>query len=829
MRSCTLFFLIGLFVAIRLFLSSPFVHFSLLISFLILAALLIGVGGAFAFDILPKYCRISKCSQIPKNAITKCLAILFPLLLALILGFAWGTFSIHSRLSHWLPKNLEGKTLVAQGVIASIPQQKNRSVRFLFKINRLQNNPHVVSLPMKVRLSWYGHFPRLKVGDKWALSVRLKRPHGFHNPAGFNYENWLMEQGVGATGYVYGKGKNSLLASDHWSYPISRIREFLAASIRSTLVDNKMSGLIVALSVGDRSGISQQQWQIFRATGTSHLMAISGLHIGLVAGFFYVVINFLWRRVGTLALWLAAPEAGAIAALVGGLLYSAMAGFSLPTQRALIMIAVAMIALLFRRELKPFNALSIALIIILVLDPLAILSSGFWLSFGAVSVIIYGVSSRLKIKSLWWRVGRVQWVVTMGLLPLTLLFFQQASLGGLGANVVAIPWVGFVVVPLTLAGTLLVAISPYSAAILLKLAAMSLNWLWLLLTKLGNLPHFVWYHTLSNPLVFIAAVIGILLLIAPRGLPARWLGILWLVPLFLIKPARPENGTVWLTLLDVGQGLSAVIQTHNHTLVYDTGPRFSESFNAGDAVLIPFLRYRGVSKIDTLVISHGDSDHIGGAHPLLKSIPADLVLTSVPDRFPHQHTKLCRKGQHWEWDGITFKMLFPVPAFMNKNNNKSCVLAIRAGNNQILLTGDIEAPAERYLVRHERSELKSTILIAPHHGSITSSTVPFVNAVDPKYVLFPVGYRNRFHFPSQVVLDRYRRVGAQVFRTDGGGAVGFLVSGLSALVRGEEVTSFHSVGVLVPEKSSEDRGELGDGLNVGNSVISNDFSSDNGI
>lgn len=709
------------------------------------------------------------------------------LLLALTLGFSWVALAIHSELEHRLPKNLEGKTLLVQGVIASIPVTKLHSISLLFQIRTLNHSQYssVVRLPMKVRLSWYGKFPgaqrthtaKLKIGDAWMLAVRLKRPHGFKNPGGFDYETWLMQQRISATGYVYSKGKNILTSSSPWSYPIGRMRELIAQHIGSILKNNSMKGLILALSVGERSSISQTQWQVFRATGTSHLMAISGLHIGLAAGFFYFAINFLWRRMGTLALWLAASQAASIAALLGAITYSAMAGFSLSTERALIMIAVFMSATLFRRALKPMSALFIALLFILAWDPFVVLSPGFWLSFGAVGSIIFGMSLRLNAKSLWWRVGRVQWVVTLGLAPLTLFIFHQASLGSLGTNFVAIPWVGFIVVPLTLSGSLLTFISPHLAEILIKLAATSLNLLWNFLVWSSHLPHFVWNHVISHPIVFISAQLGAILLIAPRGLPGRWLGIICLLPLFMIKPARPEWGELWFTLLDVGQGLSAVIETHGHTLVYDTGPRYSDSFNAGDAVLIPFLKYRGLNKIDTLVISHGDNDHIGGAQPLLKAIPTTEILTSVVNRFPNQNTKLCRAGQHWEWEGVKFKMLFPTKAFMNEDNNSSCVLAVSVGDEQILLTGDIEALAERYLVKYaarhgtHNSYLKSSILIAPHHGSITSSTVEFVHAVDPKYVLFPVGYRNRFHFPSRVVVARYGAIHSEMYRTDREGAI----------------------------------------------------------
>jgi competence protein ComEC len=479
----------------------------------------------------------------------------------------------------------------------------------------------------------------------------------------------------------------------------------------------------------------------------------------------------VWRRFPTLVNKFPAQHAGAVAALLMALIYSALAGFSIPTQRACLMLTFFLLALLMRRKIGAWYAWSFALLCVLLLNPLTVLTESFCLSFGSVALIIYGVSGRLSPKGLWWQWGRIQWVIALGLIPLSIALFQQCSLISFAANSVAIPWVGFIVVPLSLFGSFLFIFSNHAAALVLTLADKILSVLWIVLTWFSHLPNVVWYQTVPHTWMLVAAVIGMIFLLFPIGVPGRYLGIIWLLPLALYKPITPQKGEAWLTLLDIGQGLSAVVQTEKHTLVFDTGPKLSASFDMGDSVVVPFLHSINTKKIDMLVISHGDNDHIGGAAAVMSQLPVERVKTSVPKYFTH--ADLCLRGESWNWDDVNFTFLYPTQETLNKDNNSSCVLRISSSKQQILLTGDIEKFAEKDLVANLPNNLPSTILIAPHHGSKTSAIKNFVNLVAPKYVLFATGFRNRYHFPHPSVVKLYQEKNVIAYNTAYTGAIQF--------------------------------------------------------
>ena len=681
------------------------------------------------------------------------------------LGFFWSLLYAHSIINWSLPDNLVGKNITVTGYIASLPQQDDIHEKFLFKTSKT-----------RLQLSWYGNYPKLTVGDKWRLLVKVKRPHETMDPGAFDYEKYLFQHKVRAIGYVKPSKLNICLSSKKYKYPINRLRQHLAEKINYALYDKPLKGLIPALTVGDRNSITQQQWNVFRNTGTSHLVAISGLHIGLVSGFIFLFLNFIWRRIPYLTLRLPAPKAGAIGALFAALIYSAMAGFSLPTERALAMITVFMLVMLLNRNIKPWHAFFVALLIVLILNPLSSLSAGFWLSFGAVAMLIYCFSGRLKTGGLWWKWGRAQLVVVLGLMPLCLLLFQQFSLVSLFANIIAIPVMGFVVVPLSLLGCIF-------SKWLLILAEKILELLWIYLSWLANHHWAIWHHGIVNYWILGTTLVGIVLLCAPRGFPRRSIGIIWLLPLFFYQPIGPKAGQVWFTLLDVGQGLASVVRTQHHVLIYDTGPKYSVSFDTGKAIVVPFLRSLGINNVAMLVISHGDNDHIGGAQSVLAMLNVKEIRTSVPKRFPQQNAKYCRTGQSWQWDGVYFQFLSPKKNSGLQGNDASCVLKIIDGKNSILLTGDIEALTEHILVGARSSRpylqnnLKANILIAPHHGSNSSSTWAFINAVRPNYVLFPVGYLNRYRFPSKKVIARYEAMHAKLFNSVDSGAITFKFNG----------------------------------------------------
>ena len=688
-------------------------------------------------------------------------------------GFLLALLQANAILATSLPAELEGQDLVIEGVIDSLPEQRQYGQRFVFKPEKAINPelPREI-LPAKIRLNWYRTHEKPQVGQRWQLKVRLKHAHGFMNPGGFDYEGWLFRHGIRATGYVRKAEENRYISQEGgFGYWLDAKRARLAQQIDQALPDSQFKGMIQALAIGLRQQISDEQWDVLVKTGTNHLMAISGLHVGLVAGLAFFLLSWCWRRSVRLLHLYPASKAGALAAIVAALVYAALAGFSVPTQRALTMVVVFMLALLWQRHRRPSDGLLLALLIVLALDPLAVMDAGFWLSFAAVAIILFGLGGRMGGQKGWSKWGKIHLLIAIGLLPLTLLLFQKASLISPLANLVAVPLVSLLVVPLVLLGTLSLAVIPMVGQALLQLADLCLQLLWPLLEWLAQLPAAQIYQAFVSGWVIIPLCIGIAWLLAPRGWPARWLGGVWLLCAFCLPHDRPEQGEAQFILLDVGQGLAAVVETQNKILVFDTGPKFSSSFDTGEAVVLPYLISRGLDRIDTLIVSHGDNDHIGGAESLMQSMPVTTLLTSAPNELAHHNAKQCQAGQRWHWDGVLFELLHPDARFDQDENNNSCVLKVTTAAGALLLTGDIEKQAERYLSKTRRAELQADVLVVPHHGSKTSSTDDFIQAVGPRWALFPVGYRNRFKLPRQVVVDRYDQVGAEAWASGWHGAI----------------------------------------------------------
>ena len=700
----------------------------------------------------------------------------FGLLSAACFGLLWAACHGHWQLRHDLAPALEGEELLVTGVVASLPQRQPRSMRFVFEPDKALLAGKAVTVPERLRLSWYNDFPAmLAPGQRWQLQVRLKRPWGMMNPGGFDYEGWLLQQGIRATGYVRRSEQNLLLENAPWRMPLQRLRAGLHERLEKALGEHPARGLIIALALGERDAITDRQWRVLLASGTNHLVAISGLHVGLVAGLAYFLAGLGWRRCSRCCLRLPSPKVAALAALLAGLLYAALAGFSIPTQRAMLMLMVILGALLWQRPLAPLRALLLALWLVLLWQPTAVLAAGFWLSFLAVALILFGMGGRLRSTGLWWKWGRVQWLVGIGLLPLLLLFFQQGSLSAPVANLLAVPLVGFLVVPLTLLGTAVLGLWEQGGGEVLRATASLIQWLW---PGLEGLAQHVPLLTSSAPLwTLLPALAGMAWILMPRGWPLRGMGVVLFLPMVLLRPAPPTPGTAEFTLLDVGQGLAAVVQTHRHTLVFDTGPRFPSGFDTGKAVLLPFLRDRGIERVDMLVVSHGDNDHIGGARSLTEGIPVSRILTSVPGKVTWAERDACRRGETWRWEGVDFSLLHP-PGLsrQGRGNNDSCVLKVTANGQSVLLPGDIEAEAERALLA-SAADLQAQVLVAPHHGSKTSSTEAFVAAVRPRWVLYPVGYRNRYGFPVAGVAARYRQAGVDGYASYETGALSMVLGG----------------------------------------------------
>lgn len=689
-------------------------------------------------------------------------------------GIAW--LQAADKLAAILPADLEGRDLLAQGTVTGLAEQFNQGWRFRYTIDRYRKNGVWVAADTPVRLNWYRATRTPRPGEQWQLRVRLRQPHGFANPGSFDYEGWLYRHDIYATGYVRKSSDNRLLGIAA-RYSIDRLRDRLSQLLDSTVANSDNRALFKALVIGQRDEIAPGQWEVMRRTGTGHLMAISGLHIGLIAGLVFMVTKRLWVWLPQqIALRVPAASAAILCAFFAAGLYALIAGLSIPTQRAFIMVGAVCLARLPARRADLPGSLAIAMVAVLVHDPASVLSPGFLLSFAAVALIALGTRGVGLVKSgIVHRLSgllKVQWRLSLGLLPLTIILFQQAAWLSPIANLFAVPWMSIAVVPLAVAGTVASPISQFLAEAMLALANAGLSVLWWTLEWLAALPGARWLHGPPPVWTWLPAIAGIALLLAPAGIPARWTGLILLLPAISSSPQRPLPGEVWLTLLDVGQGLASVVETTNHVLVFDTGPRWNSGFDTGRAVLVPFLLRRGITTVDQLVISHGDNDHIGGAKSLTERLPVSDILASVPEKIDWRKAEPCHAGQSWQQDGVQFRFLHPEAGATGSENNRSCVLVVETrSGRKLLLTGDIERQAEKRLVESFPETLGASVLIAPHHGSRTSSTPDFLAAVGADLVLIPAGYRNRFGFPHPSVFRRYVNTGARIFDTGRNGAI----------------------------------------------------------
>ncbi len=701
----------------------------------------------------------------------------------------WASTQAYCRLSDHLPYEWEQKTIVLQGVVASVPELMERGERFNFVIEKTLTPQAIV--PKHISLNFYqehafvessekadatqSYIQQFHAGERWQLSVKLKRPHGTLNPHGFDFEAWALSENMRATGSIKAKAGMKKLDSLvlQPTYLIAHLRELIKQKIAKVLAGQPYVGVIQALVMGDDSQISAQDWQVFLRTGITHLISISGLHITMLAGLGFAFTQAIWRRLPSLTLKVPARKAATLAGALIAFAYALLAGFSVPTQRTLYMLLVFAVALWSGRQWALTQVLCIALFFVVFIDPWAVNAAGFWLSFGAVGLIGFVLNGRIKT-SYWFKTALVtQWAITIGMLPILLMLFNQTSIISPIANALAIPIVSFVVTPLALLGSFLPFDSP------LLVANMAMNGLMRALLWFNNLPLAAW-HQASPPVwtVFLA-MFGVLFLLLPRGVPLRFLGLLGLIPMFFIQPERPALGEMNVTVLDVGQGLSVLVQTKNHTLLYDTGPKFNAQSDAGSRIILPYLYAQGVAKLDGLVVSHDDIDHSGGLDSIAQNFPIDWMLSSFQSEMttPSMKQIACQTGQAWTWDKVKFEVIYPTKThLMNdtlKDNNKSCVIRITSKMGSLLLTGDIEKEAENFLLVEniETQKLKSDVLIVPHHGSKTSSQVAFIEAVAPQISIFTVGYLNRFGHPKQDVVSRYQLQNKHLFRSDHDGAV----------------------------------------------------------
>ena len=681
----------------------------------------------------------------------------FVLPAAFAAGFFWAALLGHVRMADWLAPQLEGRDLEVTGVVSGLPAAGERSVRF-----ELETESE--GLPRKLLLGFYGE-GEFHPGERWLLTVRLKRPHGNVNPQGFDYEAWLLERGIGATGYV--RSRRLIGSRDGFFDSIEKAREAVRERFRERLGATPAAGILAALAVGDQRAISGEEWRLFSRTGVTHLMSISGLHVTLVSGLAAWLVSFLWRRVPALTLRLPARKAAALAAIAAALAYTLLAGFAVPAQRTFYMVTVVALALWSGRMASPARTLALALGLVLVADPWAPLAAGFWLSFGAVALIFYVATGWTAPEGRLAQFGRVQWAITVGLATAALLLFGQLSVAGPLANAVAIPLVSAVVTPLALAA----AVLPTQP--LLDLAAWLVEWLLQFLEWCALLPGALWEQHAPPGWSVALALVGVAWLLAPRGVPGRACALALLAPAFAVVPPAPAPGSAWITAFDVGQGLAVMVRTARRTLLYDAGPAFGPEADSGGRVVLPALRAAGAPAVDLMVLTHEDADHIGGALTVLESVTVHGLASSLPHAHPLNTLvpgpTRCAAGTRWEWDGVAFEFLHPgAGAESARRNDQSCVLRVAAHGSSMLLTGDIERAAEARIIKKNP---KADVLLIPHHGSRTSSSPEFIAAVAPRWAVVTAGYRSRFGHPSGEVLERYRAAGAALMRTDLDGAV----------------------------------------------------------
>lgn len=719
-------------------------------------------------------------------------------LITLFAGFLIGFGLTGARAAHFdshaLDPTLQGTDIELIGRVASLPQRMAQGERFEFVVESATRSGAPVQVPERIQLGWTSGFGpaaegpswemasqgrSVKAGDRWRFTVRLRSPHGLSNPHGFDREHWLWERGIQATGHVKSGLRDPApqRLDSTWHHPLNTFRQSVSERIDDRVHDPRAAGVLAALVVGDQSAIDREDWALFRTTGVAHLMSISGLHVTMFAWLATALLAWGWRRFAPV--WpqaLLAVPVPVVAGLGGVALattYALFSGWGVPAQRTVIMLAVVVGLRLGVRHWPWPVVWLLAMSAVLLLDPWALMQPGFWLSFVAVGILFAtdpGRSPRAPQGGVLGRAGnavvgllREQGVVTLALAPLTLLLFGQFSVVGLVANLAAIPVVTLLITPLALAG---VVVPPLwdAAAWVVQAMASGLQWM-------GQVDWAAVFRPAAPWPLALAAVVGGALLVLRLPWVVRAAGLLLLAPALLYAPLRPVPGQFDMMALDVGQGSAVLVRTAGHSLLFDTGPRFGPDSDAGERVVLPLLRALG-EELDAVVVSHRDSDHAGGAEAVRSAHPQARWLSSFSAGAPER----CVAGQRWNWDGVGFEVLRPLPEDYGPDgqgtlstNAMSCVLRIASAEHSAWLGGDIDAAREVQLAL-ARPQDRATVMLAPHHGSLTSSSPVLLNTLQPRWVLVQSGYRNRFGHPAPVVLDRYRQRGIQWVNSPGCGA-----------------------------------------------------------
>jgi len=737
--------------------------------FLFAAAILVGVCVVHAAPELPSAFWVI----VPVSVAG--IAILFRkrhgaiCIFAVCIGVVWAWSHAALRMGEALPSDAVQIDAEVVGYVSSLIGGDGQDLRFALDI--VESDPR---LPPHVELTWYDADVHPAPGELWRLRVRVRPPRGFSNPGGSDFSAALLRKHVGATGYVRqtekGDGDNARLSPPSWRYSILRMRMKIASRIERALGDSAHVGIVQGLAVGDTHHIAPEQWRVFSTTGTTHLMAISGLHVGMVAALIAWFGGCVGRRLPLQIARIAVSDVQSICGMTGAIMYGALAGFSVPTQRALVMLLVYFGTRISRRHVGVTHGLGLALLGVLLIDPFAPLAPGFWLSFGAVSAIFLTTAGQLSQPSWVRNYVQLQAAVSIGMLPLLIGAFGTVSLISPIVNLAAIPIYTFIVVPTVLVGAAASFANEWLGTWILQLSAQQLDWTWPLLDHASRAPLALWHFPQLPWWLAMLFALGCVVLIAPGMSVTRLAGAMLCLPAITWQPQRPNTGDFDLAVLDVGQGLAVVVLTSSHILVYDAGPSFRSGRDTGEMVVLPYLRSRGVNKIDVLMVSHGDDDHAGGAGSVLAGLPTLQLLVGPSVDKEFSKANACHLGQRWDWDGVSFEVLHPPRGAAGKDNDLSCVLRIAGNGGSAILLGDIEGAAEGELSLTGMAQ-RADIVLVPHHGSRTSSSETLVQALAPSLAIVSAGFGNRWGFPKSDVVERWQSVGARTMNTARSGAI----------------------------------------------------------
>jgi competence protein ComEC len=696
-------------------------------------------------------------------------------LTCLLVAMAWASWYGADAIERRLPEARAGQTLRIEGSLLEAPRRGPDSLRFdLIDANVLG----AAGWPARratIRLTWYGAADVPEAGMRCRVYVRLKPPRGLRNVGGFDAERWYFANAIRAIGYVVAHPSNRCERAPERG--LSRLRYSLAAAIAEAVEDSATASILSALAVGVRAEISDSQWRLLRDTGVIHLISVSGLHLGMVAVLAYSIVQVLFAGVALRYPKVPASDLAACAALTITTGYAVLTGLSLPTQRTLVMVAIGLWARTRAGAVLSVDTLLVAAALLLTINPLAGLSLSFWFSFGTLGLVLFLGQVRPR-RSGWrmWLENHV-WLALLAA-PITAFVFQSVSVISPVANALAIPVVTLLVVPLLLVGICLYPCFPTLSSLCWGVAAICWQVLANFLERVGSIVEPLVLPQLPSPLMFVVGLVAMLLLF----LPFRALRILLAPSLVLLSfaPRTPElrSGEFQLDVLDVGQGLSVVVTTAKHTLVYDTGASFVAGGDMGAQVVVPFLNAIGRRRIHELMISHSDNDHAGGADSILAALKVERV-TAPTGTVRARGVTACVAGRAWRWDGVEFDVLYPAAGQRGQDNNLSCVLRVRGVGGSALLPGDIEKEAEHALSAAPAA-LGADIVLIPHHGSKSSSTAQFIAAVAPRYAIVSAGYRNRFGHPADAVVKAYKTRGIEVFSTAEHGAITVRIGHASA-------------------------------------------------